>query len=236
VAKTKEAYLLFEDSPLHFDVVTNEQTEASANTTEHAVEQGADVSDHIRQEADRVTLQVFVSNTPVRDVNNLYNGQIAGLELQVPKAEKPLVPMPGALMNAGLDALASAINGPEQWKAIVLQFPEKFDNVAFVLSTLIGWKERGVIGDVITPHRTYPNMAITRVTTTRTSDTGAGAELSIELRAVRLVEVASATLPIPSEPRGNVQVNKGKQPTTELPEGPKKSTAKAVADGARGRR
>lgn len=210
----KEAFLEFEGTSLFFDVVEKEGIKLTSTATEHPVEEGADVSDHVRSNLDTVTLDIFVSNAPVRDVNSIWNGQVAGLELKVPKKEKPLVPMPGALMGAALDAIAAAIDGPEEWKAIVLQFPEKFDNVAFILNTLIDWKERGVVGKVITTHRTFESVYITGIEMNRDATTGDGAPITIELKEIRLVEARMVTAPTPTETRGKTMKSKGRQPTS----------------------
>jgi hypothetical protein len=161
----------------------------------------------------------------------MYDGQVAGLELNVDAARArisstvqgidasagstSLSPMPGALMNAGLDALASALKGsPPKLGALSLQFPEKFNDVAFIFNTLIDLKERGVVGEVITPHRTYPSVYITGIEMNRDATTGDGAPITIELKEIRIVEAKMITAPIPTEPRGKTMVNKGRQPTS----------------------
>ncbi len=218
------AYLEFEGSPLYFDVVEKEGLRHSATTTDHPVEKGADVSDHVRDMPDEVTLEVFFSNSPIKDVNDLYNGRVAGLDLKVPKAEKQVAIMPGAALNAGLDALSDFINGPQQWKAMTLQFPEKFDNVAFVLSSLLDWKTRGVLGKVITPHRTYESVVIIGVESNRDAGTGDGCPITISLKSIRLVEAKLITAPVPTEERGKTLKSKGRQPTSFVRDPPKKKS------------
>lgn len=223
----QEAYLNFENTPLFFDVVEKENLKHTATATEHPVEDGPDISDYVRSGLDTISLEVFVSNTPVKDVNNLYNGQVAGLELRVPKAEKKIPVMPGAAVNASIDAISNAINPPEPWKAVVLQFPEKFDNVAFILGQLIDWKERGVVGKVITTHRTYPSVYITGIDMNRDATTGDGASISIELKQIRIVEAKMITAPVPTEERGKIMKNKGRKMTSFARDpGPKKSLFK----------
>lgn len=229
-----QAYLDF-GAPFLFDCVTREHVSQSATVTEHAVETGSDVADHIRQENATIELDIIVTNTPVRDVNNIWGGQVAGLELKVPRYDRPLSPTPGSLMTAGLDAIGNALNPPEPIVATVMQWPEKFNNVAFVLGSLLDWKDRGVIGKVITPHRTYESVVITRVDTTRTSETGDAAEISLELRQIRLVEAKLITAPAAAEVRGKTLVSKGRQPTSFVRDpGPKKSFARAWVDSLRG--
>lgn len=214
----------FEGAALYFDVVEKEGLRHSATTTDHPVEDGANVSDHVRDMPDEVTLEVFVSNSPIKDVNNLYNGRVAGLELKVPKADKQIAIMPGAALSAGISALQDFINGPEQWKAMTLQFPEKFNNVAFILSTLLDYKTRGVLGKVITPHRTYESVVITGVEMNRDASTGDGAPISISLKTIRLVEAKLITAPVPTEERGKTLKSKGRQPTSFVRDPPAKKS------------
>jgi hypothetical protein len=233
MAKKEPAFLEFEGAPLYFDAVISERTRHAATVTEHNVEDGANVADHIRSENDTVSLELFISNSPVNDVNGLYSGQIAGVELKVPKLEKTIPLSPGGLLNAGIDALTSLFEKEAPWKAAVLTFPSAFDNVSYVLGQLLDWKERGVLGKVITPHRTYENMAITLAEQTRTRETGDGASLSVELKGIRLVEAKMITAPIPTEARGKVAIAKGRQPTSFVRDPkPKMSLAKVLKNKA----
>lgn len=199
-----------------FHVVEKEAIEHSATATEHAVERGANVSDHLRTNLSTISLDVFVSNAPIRDVNNLYDGQVAGLELNVPSAKKSIAPMPGSLMNAGLDALASALDAPQTWKALVMQYPTKFNAVRDTLERLIDWQQRAVVGQVITPHRTYENVYITNIKMMRDATTGDGAPITIDFKEIRFVESKVVFVPVPTEIRGKSKVNLGKQPTVPV--------------------
>lgn len=65
------AYLHYEDPSgkniaIAFDATMREQHSSSSLITEHAVEDGANISDHMRPENDRLTLDIVVSNTPIR--------------------------------------------------------------------------------------------------------------------------------------------------------------------------
>lgn len=243
-AKTVPAFLEFEGAPLYFDAVLKEVTRSIADVTEHNVEQGADVADHMRVQNAHVSLEIFVSNSPVRDVNQLYGGRIAGLELKVRTREQPLVLTPGGLFGALASKLAGGpiafnaddeeVEGEELHKALVLQWPEKFDNVAYIQGQLIDWQERGVLGKVITPSRTYENVVVTLVEKTRTRETGDGANLTIECKGVRLVETKLVTAPIPTEARGKLSIAKGRQPTSFVRDPkPKMSLLKAAQNRLR---
>jgi hypothetical protein len=209
------AFIEFEGAPMVFDVVLTEVAEHGADVTDHAVEDGANVADHVRERNATITLDILVSNTPVRNVyKGIFDGQVAGLELKVPKLDPPIVPTPGGLMNAGLDALKGVLNKESPAKALVMQFGDKFNACSYVLNSLLDWKERGVVGKAILADRTYSNVLITNVVSKRTSTTGDALEISLSLKTVRIVESKYGSLPIPTEPRGKVAVAKGRQPTT----------------------
>lgn len=50
---------------ISFDIVTSETPVLSNTITEHPVEEGANVADHIRPNLDTLSMEVFVSNTPL---------------------------------------------------------------------------------------------------------------------------------------------------------------------------
>lgn len=65
------AYIYYEDASgvdvaISFDATTRIRHGASALITEHPVEHGTNISDNMRPDNDRLTLDIIVSNTPVR--------------------------------------------------------------------------------------------------------------------------------------------------------------------------
>lgn len=228
----KSAYIEFDSTILHFDVVTTETAEHTATVTEHPVESGSDIADHVRDGLDTVTLEVMVSNTPTADMNGMYGGTIESVELKVPKFERPTPMTPGGLMSAGIDAVKGLLSTEEPWKAQVLKFPAKFNAVKDVLSMLDEWKKAGVVGSVITGWKLYPSVVITRVSPSRNSSTGDAATFSIEFKEIRVVESKMITAPVPTEARGQIKRPKGRQPTSFVRDpAPKKSLLKKLIGG-----
>lgn len=90
------------------------------------------------------------------------------------------------------------------------------DLVREATGQLIAWKESGVIGEVILPWRTYSNMAIETINTTRDPTTGNSIKIQIGLRSVRIVESRLVTAPVPTEVRGKTMKPKGRQPVSEV--------------------
>jgi len=65
------------DGSLQLDCEVSSQHESTSETTEHAVEQGASVADHVRPNADTCTLVAMVSNHPLR------GGSVRPLKLSI---------------------------------------------------------------------------------------------------------------------------------------------------------
>src|SRR5687767_4349391 len=83
------------------DATTNETHEAPSTITDHAVEQGASISDHIRPEADRLTIEGVISNTPiVLPPDHVDGARVIDVEVEgvAPSIRVPL-PIVGSLVG-----------------------------------------------------------------------------------------------------------------------------------------
>jgi hypothetical protein len=225
------AFLMWENKAgqpkeLHFDVVTSETQEQNVTATEHPVEDGANVADHIRRELDRVSLEVFVSNTPIADVNNR-GGKVATVPITIEKYKAPLAPTPGAVFNAVGSAISGLFAGKEEYNAQVFRFPDDFDAVAETLATLEQIRDDASLVTVTTSARDYENMLLESVSLNKTARTGTGATFTLMFREMRKVQVSIVNAPIPTEIRGNIKKPKGikapvSAPAVDVP-GQKKS-------------
>ena len=205
------AYLLPDDGSsalVAFDLTMSEGHHNVSKVTEHPVEQGSNVADHIRQETLTLTLDVFVTNTPIEDLGR---GQIESTQLDIPQIDRPITGL-GALIDAGISAIQDAIFGPPP--AVVIQsltFPEPFDRVKEIFDILTDLERRGVTVSAVTSLKTYDNMAIENVDTPITEP--GGAMFNLSLKQIRVVQTATVTAPKPKEPRGAAKQNKGGQAT-----------------------
>lgn len=228
---SEAAYLAFDGVDLYFPAVLNESSEHTSTPTEHVVEQGANVSDHVRANATKISLQVLLTNHPI-DIGGLKDMQITFVELDVPKASKPLIPTPGALIQAGASALNSLLNGEPIYKVAVLKAQAKIDLVKEVITLLEEWRDRAVLGKVVLPWGTFDSVVITRVAPSRSPETGDAAEVGLDFQQIRLVESKLVTAPVPTEVRGAVAKAKGRQSTSFVRDpGPKKSVLKGLTGG-----
>lgn len=225
------AYLEFDDTSLYFEAVTSESAEHTATATEHNVEQGANVSDHVRPGLDKITLELFVSNHLIEDLNGAYGGGLESVELDVPEYKQKLAPTPGSLINAATSALGDLLSGKPTYKAQVIK-RDRANVVKDIVTSLDEWRVGGVVGKVILPWKTYESMVITRVAPSRTPESGDAASITCDFQEIRLVESLLVTAPKPTESRGKTMKAKGRQPTSFVRDtGPKKSLLSKLLGG-----
>jgi hypothetical protein len=104
------------------DLVISEKWTENAAVTEHPVEQGANIVDHVRVELAKCELTIFATNEPI-GANSFQSPSLSGLELQGLPGPSFLVPLPpiadvwqnqlalkGALLAAG-GVVGGAIGG-----------------------------------------------------------------------------------------------------------------------------
>jgi hypothetical protein len=199
-----------------FNAVTNQTHEGTSEVTEKAVEKGADVADHIRQNGDRVSFECMVSNEPLFAEDNFGGNENFGIEqapslLDVPSYEPPLQPTPGSLFHAAGSAIRNVLFGKPEYVARVLQFAVPFDAVLAVHEKLITLKEDGEVLTVYTSTRTYEDMVLTGVVLNKTPSEGTGAKFSLEFKKVRFVESLLVDAPVPTELRATPPKKKSTQ-------------------------
>lgn len=204
-----------ENKSLRFDVVLEESQMLTMVSTDSPVEDGPDVTDHIREELDRCSLTVFVTNHPIEDVNGR-GGRMASIKLDVPKWTPPLEATPGSVFNAVGGAIKNTIGSllggaaPEH-SANVFQFPAEFDAPAETIAALDEIRTAKQLVDVVIPSRYYSGMLLEKVTPSRDGSTGDAIKIGLEFKQIKTVQVSIVAAPIPTEIRGAVMKKKGAQ-------------------------
>jgi len=227
---------------LYFDATMSEGHEFTAEITEHAVEKGANVTDHVRKNLDRLTLEVMVSNTPIEptDPQNLRGGRTTSLPLYVPEAQPNLFSL-GNISNAIIKTVGRAVGliRPPPSSAVMWHYPGQFDAISEALETLTQLQDEATLIEVITPKKDYENMVLVDIQMVRDKSTGTAQRFQLVLRKLNIVEVQIVSAPVPTENRGKGPVSKGQKEATEPDEGKKKSIAAwalgklGVLDGGR---
>lgn len=76
-------------SVIFFDATMSENHEGTAEVTEHEVERGADLADHVRPQRAQLSLEVMITNTPIASSGRLI-GEKVTMEFGPPEAVKGL--------------------------------------------------------------------------------------------------------------------------------------------------
>lgn len=237
---------------LFFDVCKEEDAEFSSVVTDHPVESGANVADHVRRQLMRVSLDVFVSNSPIYDWN-FRGGQLRSLNLAEGAKQSatgslyykaPLEPTPGAVFGAVGKAVKGAIGSlmggdKGEPKANVFQWNSEFDAVADTIEVLERLRKDVQLVSIVTPHREHESMFLETFRVNRNAGTGDGASFRLSFREIRMVEAKILNAPIPTEIRGHTAKSKGNKGPAEAkaPEQKKRDVSflKAVQNRVLGR-
>lgn len=195
-----------------FDVIESELHETVAEVTDHPVEVGVNVTDHVRPLPDSLSLVAYTTNQPIAPNPFTQRGELQSFEIDVPQWSVPVEPTPGALYRSGLQALGSLF-GDNKRTVQILAFPETFNAIYETYETLLELQANAVLLQIITPIRVYEDMVLTRVTAPRNAG-DSGVAFGLDVRKLRIVESGQvAAPPVPSDdvPGGKPLVNKGGQ-------------------------
>lgn len=195
-----------------FDVIESELHETVAEVTDHPVEVGVNVSDHVRPLPDRLSLVAYTSNQPIAPNPFTQRGELQTFEIDVPQWSVPVEPTPGALYRSGLQALGSLFEDGKRTVQI-LAFPDTFDAIYETYETLLELQANAVLLQIVTPIRVYDDMVLERVSAPRNAG-DSGVAFGLDVRKLRIVEsgqVAAPPVPADDVPGGKPLQAKGGQ-------------------------
>lgn len=222
---------------LIFDATLRESPTYSATMFKHKVERGADLTDHVKQEADTLSVEAFVSNHPIKANVGGYTG-LGGGELGGVVESLDLGPVTGRRYSKGATVgktpkdIRSATYETEQSQgtAQVLQFPAPFDRVQAVHDILLDIKRRAVEVAVSIGLNTWDTMLVIKLSPPQDSKTGSGISFTIDLEEVRYATSETVDTPEPFETRAEREQRLGEQvEVTPTPDD--RSTARRMLDG-----
>jgi len=195
---------------LNADLVATGVDERTAEVTEHPIEDGSAVSDHVVQLPGTLTLELVQTQTPISDANES-RMQSVSEELEFRQSQFS----PGGLfalsqavvglVNAGIGAL---FGGPEPLRVKVLQVPggANIDRVNEFHDELIRLQQDATPIKVTLAGREYPDVLITKITKTLAKGS---ARFAIDVKTFRTVTTATASLPDPETTRNNPKKTRG---------------------------
>lgn len=196
---------------VYFDVVLNETHNLSATITEHAVEQGVNVTDHVRPNVDKVSLEGFVSNTPLPSVGSLFNNN---MNQQIVTLNTPQVIF--GTLNSAFNFVSPVLQGRSlspNFNVNIYAVANATDFVKQTYDTLNTLRLTATFVDVIAPNAFYKNMVVENVQMTRSAKDGTGATFKVDLREIRTVATSITQAPLPAITRASEPQQVGNQST-----------------------
>lgn len=174
------------EASLEIDGTPSRGYESAAEITEHPVETGTAVADHIRPLNPTITLEGIISNAPV------------------------LVP---STQMEGATRAAASTTLPSGQKVTAQRWSGAFNRKAACDRILQALVEGGVLVTLTTPLRVTDNLALARYKVDELADTGDALALTLELRRVRIV--STRRVAVPAVRRLQVQADRGSQPVDD---------------------
>lgn len=177
--------------------VVSEVMRGAAIVTEHPIEDGVNLTDHIRPENPSVGLEVIISDTPISRDTTYDNGTFRTISLVgIPERPSPPIGTPGSGTR-----FLSREKPANPVQLIALQFDE-FDPRVDILNSLISIKDNSKLCQVYTSILRYDSMAMVSLDATRSVADGSGLRISMDFRKIKKATLEVVAAPQPAEPRG----------------------------------
>lgn len=207
---------------IEFDAMMRMSDVLSSTVTGHPIETGSNVNDHIRKNADALTFDAIISNTPLR----------------LPSAVNDTT-TDGARLNAGgkdlaYDVIRDGQKAEAHTNAAVIQFDRPFDRVGSVHEQLLYIADNGIAVNVRTTDRggfrDYENMAILNVTTPTDTSDGSARTFSFQTQNLVIVDTKKVNAPQARKQKTH-KGEKGKKEVKQETEPQKKALDAQAFDG-----
>jgi len=206
---------------IYADAWMSEDIDATATATQHAVESGSKISDHIQPDPVPIKCTLFFSEEPIRaDLDPTVKGHQQTIPISYPAYPNntPLL-SPGGVTNlvgSGVSALASAVglgSGglPSSYTALKFDAPPGRLRTAY--QTLMQLRQDRTLVAIGTTVARFEDCALTGVHIARKAEDGTGGAIDLTLEQITFVTTEEAkAVPLPLEPRGQIKTDaKGKE-------------------------
>jgi hypothetical protein len=172
---------------VEFDCTHHEVYEAPNAITDHVVERGAPMTDHVRPEAETLKLEAVVSNTVARTSLSFLDGATVA---------------PGQVALPGGGSITA------------LKLSRPVDRVRIAAGVLYDLRTNGTVLTVRSPRIFLPDVVIERVNFDWNSGEGGALPLTLDLRRVRFAVSETVPVDAPTTRRQQRTQQRGAQPTT----------------------
>lgn len=152
---------------LEVDITPTQGFERTAEVTEHPVEAGAPIADHVKLNNGVITLEALITNTPVR----------------IPSTQ-----MQGATRASGTTSTAAG-------DVTTLRWSGPFDRVRECDALLDSLVAARVVVTLATSLRQIENLILTRYKVDRTTESGRALPATLEFKQIRLATTQRAEVP-----------------------------------------
>jgi hypothetical protein len=200
------------------DATVRESHTATSTITDHPVETGSNVSDHIRPDPDMLTLEGVISNAPIflpadhaggaREVNRQIDANWKGYNNQTTVSGAPKTlgdfgaplngPLGGPLGSIPIGLNDRAVIGRDvpggSASAVVKTYSIEFDRVQACFDEFRRLRDERVLCRVITTRKTYENMGLLSFVDDIDSPIDA-MKFTLEFKQVRFGKTANEPLP-----------------------------------------
>lgn len=220
----RDGNLLFVD----FDATVKELHASSAIATEHYVEDGVALTDHVRPERDRLSAEAHVTNTPIRTISGAEDGAVSAF--QVTTQATGFDRLAKVKRNGQVDQ-ATRESSDNDFNANVLQWPSEFDRVTDVYTVLRDLMVEGIELTILTSLRQYDSMVLVDMGAPRDGGDNSNAIMfSLEFVEVRKAQTETVDSPEPLETRAERRRRRGAQATEEPEAEEDRSLAAALVE------
>lgn len=225
---------------LDVDVVRATADKRQAKLTDHVVETGAVVTDHIVIQPEELTLELVMTQTPfagtpVRTTIDVEGRKLDSTTVDMTVRKSQFQPGGFLLLSSGARAAVNALFGGEELPSkfngsitrttqstiqiATFQTPTRVDRVNDTHDTLIGIMNTGLLVTVSFKGRLYVDYLLREVELTQGPGESGMGRFRVTARSFRTVTATAVSLPDPADFRALPKVQKGKKdPTTPDPD------------------
>lgn len=198
-----------------FDTSDEEVVESTVTVTEHPIEGGGVVTDHVIKNASRLRFRATVSNTPIREPETHMRGVGGRVRSADLGSATRQALNDGAQSSNGKANAATYEEETRQMSANVLQFDGEFDRVSDIYFSLLGLQDNRQLFTVTTRLSVWENCLLETLSAPRDATTGDAMEFSFEVLQLTFANSQIVDAPEPREPRGQRQRSRGSQNAEE---------------------
>lgn len=177
---------------------TVQQTHTIASeVTDHPVELGVNLTDHIRPLPDQVNIRGIITDTPMLLPADFAEGS-KPVDVKVKAPVQTIGSIPGGRIAGPITALTSGIPLPSFFQSkdgVALGFDPVFNRTLACFNALRKIRDDALLVQLVTRLHTYPSMAVVTCTVVQEAKTGTSLVLSIDLKQIRVGRTEDVEVP-----------------------------------------